>query len=323
MPDSDLYEELKKLRRGRGVDRPGLSRYIGPETRRRCRLGPGDKESRVRAAVVAMLSGLAAGLAPDLRRAAELAFGLDREFRLATLADRESRLADLQTVSVRTARRRMNDALAAMAVAGEDVPAAPEDPAAGSGWRVSSLRALFRLDTCTPELYEMRTITATREIDEITIRIGLPEAPAGVGAAEVDALFGARISAVEQRNGGSSQKVVLRLPERMLPGDTHELWLRVVLPPGQPTWSHYAIVPLDPCESGVVRVRFGDRRPAEVWLIDEVPYTDLREPPEKRALIEPSALGEVMREFHGLREGYGYGLAWTPPAPVRSTPPIR
>ncbi|WP_157752116.1 hypothetical protein [Actinoplanes derwentensis] len=312
MPDSDLYQELKRLRRGRGVDRPDLGRYIGPETRRRCRLGSGDRESRVRAAVVTMLAELAAGLAPDLRKAAELAFGLDREFRLTTLAERESRLADLQRVSVRTARRRMNEALAALAVAGEDAPEPADDPAAGSGWRVSSLRVLFRLDTHTPELYEMRTITATREIDEITIRIGLPEAPAGVGAAEVDALFGARISAVEPRNGASSQKVVLRLPERMLPGDVHELWLRVVLPPGQPTWPHYAIVPLDPCESGTVRVRFGAELPDEVWLIDEVPYTDLREPPEKRALIQPSALGEVTREFHGLREGYGYGIAWTP-----------
>lgn len=311
MPDTDLFEELKRLRRGRGVDRRDLGRYIGPEIRRRCRLGSGDKESRVRTAVVSMLADLATGLAPDLRQAAALAFGLEREFRLATLAERESRLADLQTVSVRTARRRMNDALAAMALAGDDAPEPAEDPAAGSGWRVSSLRVLFRLDTGTPELYEMRTITATREIDEITIRIGLPEAPAGVGAPEVDALFGARISAIEQRNGGNSQKVVLRLPGRMRPGDEHELWLRVVLPPGQPTWSHYAIVPLDPCESGTVRVRFGTERPAEVWLIDEVPYTDLRERPDNREVVEPSALGEVVRDFHGLREGYGYGLAWT------------
>ncbi|WP_430784728.1 hypothetical protein [Actinoplanes sp. G11-F43] len=311
MPDSDLYEELKKLRRGRGVDRRDLGRYIGPEIRRRCRLAAGEKEIRIRPAVVAMLADLTAGLAPDLQRAAQLAFGLDRDFRLATLADRESRLADLQRVSVRTARRRMNDALAAMALAGDDAPEPAEGPAAGSGWRVSSLRALFRLDTGTPELYEMRTVTATREIDEITIRIGLPEAPAGVGPPEVDVLFGARIRAVEHRDGGNSQKVVLELPERMFPGDEHELWLRVVLPPGQPTWSHYAIVPLDPCESGMVRVRFGAEPPKEVWLIDEVPYPDLGERPDGRQVLEPSALGEVVREFHGLREGYGYGVAWT------------
>ena len=124
------------------------------------------------------------------------------------------------------------------------------------------------------------------------------------------ALFGARVRAMEPN--GSGQRVVLELPDKMRPGDMHEFWLRVTLAPGQPIWPYYAIVPLDPCESGTVRVRFGARRPAEVWLLDEVPYTDLRNRPPGRTVIEPSALGEVVRDFHNLREGHGYGLAWTP-----------
>lgn len=312
MPDSGLCEELKRLRRGRGVERRGLDRYLGPEIRRRCGLGSNEREPQVRAAVSAMLRDLAAGLSPDLRRAAMLALALDRDYRFATLAAREVGLADLQKWSVRTARRRMNEALEAMAQAAEEGPVPVDDPAGGPGWRVSSLHALFRLDTRTPELYEMRTIVAVREIDEITIRIGLPEAPDGVGSPEVEALFGARVRGIEHRDGTGNQKVVLELPGRLLPGDNHEFWLRVVLPPGRPTWPHYAIVPLDPCESGTVRVRFGERPPGEVWLLDEVPYTDLRERPAKPELVEPSGLGDVVRTFHGLRPGYGYGLAWSP-----------
>ncbi|MBW6436469.1 hypothetical protein KZ829_22260 [Actinoplanes hulinensis] len=310
MADSDLYHELKRLRRGRGVERLGLGGFLGPEIRRRCRLGTHERENRVHAAVGTLLRELAADLAPDMRQAAMLAFALDRDSRFPTLLDREQRLADLQNVSVRTARRRIDDAVALMAQAGEKTPEPPADPANGSGWRVSSLRALFRLDTATPELYEMRTIVATREIDEIVIRIGLPESPAEVGPPGVDALFGARVRTMEPN--GSGQRAVLELPDKMQPGDIHEFWLRVTLAPGQPIWPYYAIVPLDPCESGTVRVRFGARRPAEVWLLDEVPYTDLRNRPPGRTVIEPSPLGEVVRDFHNLREGHGYGLAWTP-----------
>ena len=312
--DSALYQELQKLRSRRGVDRTGLGRHLGPEIRRRSGLLGGEKDPRVRAAVETMLRSLAADLSPDLRQAAMLAFALERDYRFPTLDERAQSLADLQRISPRTARRRMDDALTAMVAAGEDAPEPPDgDRADKSGWRVSALRSLFRLDTATPELYEMRTIVANREIEEIVVRIGLPDPPDGVGEVRVEALFGARVRAVERSNGGSSHKVVLELPAKMAPGDRQESWLRVVLPPGQPTWSHYAIVPLDPCESGTVRVRFApDRRPAEVWLLDEVPYTDLRERPPGRAVITPTALGDVFRDFHGLRQGYGYGIAWTP-----------
>jgi hypothetical protein len=61
-------------------------------------------------------------------------------------------------------------------------------------------------------------------------------------------------------------------------------------------------------------VRFAaDRRPGKVWQLDEVPYTDLRATaPADRDVIEPTAQGDVSRDFYGLRQGYGYGIAWTP-----------
>jgi hypothetical protein len=311
--DSDLYRELQKLRSRQGVDRPDLSRHLGPEIRRRCRLTGIEREAQVRAAAETMLGTLIDTLPVHLKEAALWAFALPREYRFPRLDDRAGRLAVAQRISQRTARRRMDEALFVMAVAGEETAEPPAGEPAGSGWRVSSLRGLFRLDTTAPELYEIRTIVATQEIDETTVRIGVPDAPDGVPGLTVDALFGARIRSTERR-GGNINKVVLALPRTLVPGEKHEFWLRVVLPPGQPTWSHYAIVPLDPCESGTVRVRFAaDRRPGKVWQLDEVPYTDLRATaPADRDVIEPTAQGDVSRDFYGLRQGYGYGIAWTP-----------
>jgi hypothetical protein len=309
--DSDLYRELRELRRRQGVARPDLRRHIGPEIRRRLTDDQGD----VRAAVEALLRELIAGLPRYLQEAAAVSLALKREDRFPTLDDRVHRLAVLQTISSRTARRRMEQALSAMATAGEEMLESEGEPAAGSGWRVSSLRALYRLDTATPELYEMRTIVAVREIDEIVVRIGLPEAPDGVDGLRVEALFGARIRSMERLPGGNSHEVVLELPRTLAPTEKQEFWLRVVLPPGQPTWSHYAIVPLDPCAAGTVRVRFApDRPPDEIWLLNDVPYTDIRALRPGREMITASPLGDVSQDFYGMREGHGYGIAWRGPS---------
>jgi hypothetical protein len=309
--DSNLYRELRELRQRQGVDRADLRPYIGPQIRRLLTGDQGD----VRAAVEALLRDLIAGLPPYLRQAAAVSFALEREDRFPTLDDRVVRLADLQTVSSRTARRRMGQALRAMATAGGEMLESEGEPPAGSGWRVSSLRALYRLDTATPELYEMRTIVAIREIDHTVVRIGLPDAPEGVAGLTVDALFGARIRSLERQNGGNNYKVVLELPRTLAPGEKQEFWLRVVLPPGQPTWSHYAIVPLDPCAAGTVRVRFDpERRPDEIWLLNDVPYTDMRALRPGRETLTPSPLGEVSQDFYGMRQGHGYGIAWRGPS---------
>src|SRR6185369_2508475 len=107
-------------------------------------------------------------------------------------------------------------------------------------------------------------------------------------------------------------RVVLRLPRIIAADDEHEFWLHVVLPPGQPTWPHYAIVPLNPCDAGTVRVRFSPgRMPAQVWLLDEVPYLDLSDETPGPERVEPDSNADVARDFSGLREGYGYGYGWT------------
>jgi hypothetical protein len=307
--DSDLSRELKRLRRGRGIERPDLIDHVGPELRRRCRLGPVVSTAKARAAVAQLIQDLIRDLPPDLRAAALTAFGLDQNSYFPTLERRIHRFADAQRISVRTARRRVEDATDAMVrVLEEPASAGPQlDP----GWRATNLRALFRLDTETPELYEIRRIVATREIREVTVRFSLPQAP-GDDNLTVDALFGARVQTVDSQPDNGSWRVVLGLPAVLNPGDELEFWLHVVLPAGRPIWSHYAMVPVDPCESCTVQVRFPpDRLPGDVWLLDGVPYTDLCAEKPAGERIQPSPLGDVRRDFGRLREGYGYGIGWT------------
>lgn len=310
--DSELYRELRKLGRREGVNRPDLGRHLGPEVRRKCRLDGTERAGQIRTAVEEMLRALTAELPDHLRKAALWAFALDRDKRLPRLEDRAGGLADEQSISLRTARRRMDEALTAMAVAGEDLTQLPENSSAKSGWRASSLDVLYRLDTATPELYEMRTIVATREIDEIVIRIGLPPAADGAGGLRAEAMFGTRVRRMERPDGSDNYAIVLGLPGTLQPGQTHDVWLHLTLEPGQPTWPHYAIVPLDPCESGTVRVRFDpERRPEEIWLLDDVPYTELRVSPARRETIDPAGPDEVCVRFTGLRQGHGYGVGWS------------
>jgi hypothetical protein len=308
--DSDLLGELKRLRQRRGVGRPDLGDHLGPQIRRRCGLIPTTPQAKVRQAVAQLIRDLTRDLSADLQAAAAAAFGTEPAFRYATLDARIRTLCSEQHIAERTARRKIDVALRAMVRAAEEAETDP--PPTDPGWRVTALRALFRLDTETPELYEIRTIVATREITEMTVRFSLPQAPESADLA-VDALFGARVVNVESQPDNGSWRVFLRLPDALTPGEEHEFWLRVVLPAGRPIWSHYAVVPLDPCESCTVQVRFPPGRlPADIWLLDGVPYTDLCDDRASGERLRPSGLGDVRRDFGRLREGYGYGVAWSP-----------
>ncbi|MBL7261131.1 hypothetical protein [Paractinoplanes lichenicola] len=310
-PDSELSKELQALRSRKGVCRAGLYDHLGFRIRRLCGLTGRQPDSRTRAAVETWLTTLADTLLPEQRQAVLVSFAVGDGHRLGTLDARIGQLADLQKVSTRTARRLADAALEALVNAVAEAP--DEEQSDGCGWRVSSLSCLFRLDTPTPELYELRTIVATREIAEITVRITLPPSGPDVGEPAVEALFGTRIRGIEHDDGSSSRLITLTLPRPLAPDDTHEFWLHVTLPPGQPVRPHYAIVPLSQCDSGSVRVRFPrDRRPEEVWLLDEVAYPDLDARRASRKIVAPTPQGEVSRDFRSLREGYAYGIAWTP-----------
>jgi hypothetical protein len=212
----------------------------------------------------------------------------------------------------------MDEAAHLMARAAETAPgpAARADP--GSLWRVRSFFALLRLDTPTPELYETRTVLANQRLDEVVIRLDLPRPPKHEAPARplaIDALYGARIRSVQRSDDGRHYRLTVALPRVLEPEDQLEFCLHYRVPAGEPIRDHYAIVPLDPCDYGTVRVRFpADRPPSAVWRLSAVPPRLLDEATAVPGADRPDldGAGEVVLAFRGLREGYGYGLAWQP-----------
>ena len=313
-----LYRELMELRRGRGIERRDLGAGLGPEIRELSRVSPSDPDWRIKPKVQAALAALIRELPRDLRRAAELAYALDRDHLHPLLQDRVGLLAEELKIQPRTARRRMDDAadlIVQAARAARQSVGDVEPTRSGSGWEIRSLEALMRLDTDTPQLYETRTIAATRDLTELTLLFSLPRPPADPAAVQldVDALYGVRLGKVRQPAGGDHYEVPMTLPTTLRAGEKHQFCLHYSVPAGREISPYYAIVPLSPCDQGLVRIRFHpDRPPAAVWLLEDVPYLQLSDKtPGPRPLV-PDAVGDVFVRFGALREGHGYGVAWAP-----------
>ena len=314
--EDDLYQELGRLRRGRGLQEPRPAERLGPLLRRLCGVAPADPDGVARRRAEAVLGELTADLPDDLRIAAELSLALgDRP--ASRLTQRTEALARELRCSGRTARRRMDEAARLLARAALAHPGPQEDDAdPGSGWRVREFTSLLRLDTATPELYETRTVQADRALDGLTIRLDLPPRPDSGGPAlplMIDALYGVRLAEVDSGPDGRNYRLAVALPRTLRPDEQLEFCLHYRVPPGQPIRDHCAIVPLDPCDQGRIRVRF-DRSdpPAQVWRLAAVTprqmdHATLVPGPDR---LDPDGAGEVGVSFRGLRQGHGYGLAW-------------
>jgi hypothetical protein len=314
--EDDLYQELARLRRGRGLQEPRTAERLGPLLRQLCNIAPGDTDGTARRRAEALLYELTADLPDDLRVAAELSLGLGDQS--GRLIQRTDRLARELRCSGRTARRRMEEAAHLIARAALARPSRDEEAGAdpGAGWRVREFTGLLRLDTATPELYETRTVQAERPLDALTIRLDLPPRP-GAGRPAlplaIDALFGARVAEVDRGPEGRNYRLDIRLPRTLRPAEEIEFCLHYRVPPGQPIRDHCAIVPLDPCDQGRIRVRFDPADPpAQIWRLAAVTPRQMDRattvPGPDR--LDPDGAGEVGVSFRGLRQGHGYGVAW-------------
>ncbi|MEU1684779.1 hypothetical protein [Micromonospora sp. NPDC005707] len=267
-----------------------------------------------RSKVRAILLALAADMPRELRRAVELAYALDPAHAYLRLDRRTDQLAAELSVQQRTARRRIDEAVARLVrAAASETPA--EESEAGPAWHVHAMNALMRLDTPTPELYETRDVVAIRPIDRIIVQFSLPrqpgdDAPGHDVLAEV--LFGARIRELTRHNAGQVFRLTLALPRTLAPGERHQICVHYRVPEGQAVREHYVFQPLTPCAHCTVRLRFSeDRRPVTAWRLDGVPprAVDDRVPGPDR--LHPDAVGEVTSAFDGLQQGYAYGMAWS------------
>lgn len=73
---------------------------------------------------------------------------------------------------------------------------------------------------------------------------------------------------------------------------------------------HYICVPRHPCDLFDLHVRFGDRVPDRIVVLEKAFQNDTRFP--RGAVLETDDAGEVHVRFRHLAPGFAYGIRWQP-----------
>jgi hypothetical protein len=308
----DLLVELKTLRKGRGVNSPSIDLAAMPGLR-----GLGARQK-----LVERLTLLARTLPPDLAVAAEAALALHPEARHTFLAQRTEWLSERIQRDARTARRRMDEALALLAEQGgaEVVVPRPRDPATEETHYLEELHVLIRLDQPTPEAHERRLIVATQDgLREVSAMLTLPRDPTSRDRPhdlDIEVLYGVTLIGRE-RDTGSRFRFALQLPKPLRAGEKHEYGLVFRVPPRQPIRNHYVLSSYRRCDLFELRVRFDpERLPERIWPVDRAYPRDVddAEPDDEIAL---DGAGELHLRFPHLQIGRMYGAKWQPGAAYR------
>lgn len=304
---STLLLDLKRLRRGWGLAALDVLR-IGPSIEAITGKSD-DREAQLRRLTAAIRSA-AHTLPVQIRHAALVGLGLDEDMRRPTFEGRLDALAAELDESQRTARRRVDHAMLALArqlaVQGSD----------GTGnWHYQLFEAVLRLDTPTPEAIEHRTVIVTSgDINQLDTSISVPRHPKDTSerhSLEVELLYGGRVVLKESAYETHFRQVI-ETGTTLTTGDSYRYSLRLRIPKGQPMAPHYVYVPLRECESFDLRVKFSlERLPSAVWRLDAVPTAVIYEGRPVGELLKPDRFGEVHTTFDELQVGLGFGICWT------------
>ncbi|EME60098.1 hypothetical protein [Amycolatopsis decaplanina] len=314
-----LLDELRALRKGRGVFSAEITQRIGPTLRELCRIQPDDQAPEIREKLLRHLSDVAASLPADLRVAASAAVALHPAARHRFLTGRITWLAQRIGRDERTVRRRMDDGIAQLAEVAARCLSAPPPPPDNdqSDFHVEQFSAVLILDRGAPEALERRTIVAERDdLDQIVVALSLPTVSAAENrdrdlAAEV--LYGGTLLR-RRRPVGSRFEFVLTLPRPLRAGERHEYGMRYRIPEGQAMREHYVYTSPRRCGLFDLRVRFGlVDQPLRIWRVEEVFHRDLDEEAPTGDILLPDKAGELRVVFRDLLPGFGYGVQWTMP----------
>jgi len=313
--EDGLLRELTTLRRGWGLEADRLRSRLGPLVAGWCEIHRTTSDREARRVLREAISAAIAEFPADDRLAVNVALGIAPGAQHALLSDRIGVLADRLRVSERTARRRIDRSfvrLAAEIEAGTRPADGGPDP--DKGWFVKRLEVLVRLDTGEPEVTEERLIVATRDgLGRIAAQFTVPRTEDGRDGerhVDADARHGVRIG-TGQREGQRHFRWLLDLPRPLSRGESHTYSLAYRIRDGLPIRPSYVFVPLVPCESFTVRVRFDPLRPPRVvWRLDRVPPSVVSDPPQPGEPLPLDGACEVAQEFTAPQLGYAHGLRW-------------
>ncbi|MBP2321772.1 hypothetical protein JOF56_002157 [Kibdelosporangium banguiense] len=312
MDEYALLNELKTLRRGRGLQHPNVSTMIGPNLRELSKIDENDSNGVAREKIIKKLHEMIKRLPSHNQLSAEAALGLTNRFDQELYSDRISTLAVSLDRDVRTARRRVDDAFARLA---EVATQSGNRPAYRStSWQIDHFSAILRLDTPTPMCLEERKILALEDdVQNLVISISIPprdNSDTDTRGANFEVMFGAILVEVVKATP-SRFTYTLQLPRSLAAGETHDYGLITRLPEHQPMRPHYMYFPERPCADFDVRIRFAqDALPEQCWSRSDAFPRDADDAPPTTTVLRPDLVGEVQAHFSDLMPGLGYGVQW-------------
>ncbi|TCO62672.1 hypothetical protein [Actinocrispum wychmicini] len=313
-----LVDELKGLRKGRGILASAITDRIGPALRAVTGTAAEDRPPDVRRKVGGSLLRWAEDLPHDLRLAVLIAFALAEDGRLPYYKDRVRLVAARLNRDERTARRRIDEGIGRLA---EVAAAAPTEAAApnvetGAGWHTEELRTSLALDQPTPEVFETRRIMAERDnLDHVDLAFTLTSDPSNgtirTDDLEIDIFHGGRLARVTMESG-DRYGFRLILPQPLHRDESHQIGMRFRMRRDRPMAPHYVCVPRHRCVEFDLRVRFDlDRLPAQVWRLAHAFQRDIEDPLAVHEPLQLDGAGEIHTRFHELTPGLAYGIRWS------------
>ncbi|MDT7799875.1 MAG: hypothetical protein QOI78_3308 [Actinomycetota bacterium] len=314
---ADLVGELKILRKGRGIFTTQLGERVGPALRSTCGILEGDDQAGMQRKLSVRFRPLIESLPDDLRVVVLAAFAWHDQARQPFYQERVHWAATTLERDDRTVRRRIDEGIeqiAAMAMASIEPDPGPRYPS--RSWHTEELRVALTLGQPVAEAFEFRRVVADAdEITELDLALTLSKT-GNSGAAvraddvEVDVFHGGVLTS---RGMESSDRIglALRLPEPLRRGQRHEIALRFRASIQAP---HYVCVPRHPCELFDLHVKFGDRVPEHIVVLEKAFQDDARDTSPRGVELPADDAGEVHVQFRHLAPGFAYGIRWRPGA---------
>jgi hypothetical protein len=315
-----LVDELKALRKGRGILASSIANRVGTALRTVTGTLGTDPAADVRRKVGGSLRRWAEDLPADLRVAVLVAFALDDDGRLPYYKDRVHLVADQLGRDERTARRRIDEGIERLAEVATAGAGEIEDRAIepGAGWHTEHLLVTLALDQPAPEAFELRRIVSDRDrLEYVDLAMTLTSPPGRNGTVhtedlEVDVFHGGRLVA-KQMETADRFGFRLKLPKVLEREETHQIGLRVRVRQDRTMSPHYVCVPRNRCVEFELRVRFNvDSPPAGIWRLNNTFQRDIDDPLPTGDPLPLDAAGEIHTRFHELTPGLAYGIRWTP-----------
>ena len=311
-----VLEELKALRRGRGLHGRDVGAQIGPLLSAVAGIREDMDLGQRRQRLIEKIEATMMYLPAELETSARAALGLHPDARFRFLAERMTWLAHDLDRNERTAARRVDDALSLLAehlVTARDESTSPESEFAPVGWYVEYQQSTVMLHRDPVRLHEIRRIRCTRDgLDALTVSWSIPPVPGHELQAEM--VFGGDLHKDTENSSSTYWTGQVTLPRPLQAGEVHTCELIVTTLPRQHFVPYFVLSPFRRCDEFVVRVKFApEHRPEEIWRLDQVPFTLIHENQPVGDPLDLDGAGEIVSRFLKLQSGFSYGLRWRDP----------